>query len=149
MKRKVFNVLFLSFQTTLSFLVYDRDVNWQAQSDDFMGSCNLQMSLVQNFTSTSPPLYHVICVCSLYSSSTSETTTLCTSTEFLFNVTQVQRCNKSVHLNKDIRTKRDHVSGGTCTVESSWFTYNSSRDFSSSAIAKALKNIATNSFCNF
>lgn len=32
-------------KTTLSFLVYDRDVNWQGQSDDFMGSCNLQMSL--------------------------------------------------------------------------------------------------------
>jgi len=32
-------------KTTLSFLVYDRDVNWQGQSDDFMGSCNLEMSL--------------------------------------------------------------------------------------------------------
>ena len=28
-------------QTTLSFLLYDRDVNWQSQSDDFMGSCIL------------------------------------------------------------------------------------------------------------
>ncbi|CAH3128724.1 unnamed protein product [Porites lobata] len=32
-------------KTTLSFLVYDRDVNWQGQSDDFMGSCNLEMTL--------------------------------------------------------------------------------------------------------
>ncbi|XP_044164205.1 tricalbin-1-like [Acropora millepora] len=32
-------------KTTLSFLVYDRDSNWQGQSDDFMGSCNLQMTL--------------------------------------------------------------------------------------------------------
>lgn len=36
------------FQTSVSFLVYDRDVNWQGQSDDFMGSCNLQMTLVRN-----------------------------------------------------------------------------------------------------
>lgn len=42
-----FNV-FALFQTTLSFLVYDRDSNWQGQSDDFMGSCNLQMTLVRN-----------------------------------------------------------------------------------------------------
>ena len=26
--------------------MYDRDVNWQGQSDDFMGSCNLEMTLV-------------------------------------------------------------------------------------------------------
>lgn len=32
-------------KTNVSFLVYDRDVNWQGQSDDFMGSCNLQMTL--------------------------------------------------------------------------------------------------------
>ncbi|KAK2560475.1 Tricalbin-1 [Acropora cervicornis] len=32
-------------KTTLSFLVYDRDSNWQGQSDEFMGSCNLQMTL--------------------------------------------------------------------------------------------------------
>ncbi|XP_078344796.1 uncharacterized protein LOC144630322 isoform X2 [Oculina patagonica] len=32
-------------KTTVSFLVYDRDVNWQGQSDDFMGSCNLEMSM--------------------------------------------------------------------------------------------------------
>ena len=36
------------FQTSVSFLVYDRDVNWQGQSDDFMGSCNLEMTLVRN-----------------------------------------------------------------------------------------------------
>ena len=42
-----FNV-FALFQTTLSFLVYDRDSNWQGQSDDFMGSCNLQMTLVRD-----------------------------------------------------------------------------------------------------
>lgn len=32
-------------KTSVSFLVYDRDVNWQGQSDDFMGSCNLEMTL--------------------------------------------------------------------------------------------------------
>lgn len=37
---------FIFPQTNVSFLVYDRDVNWQGQSDDFMGSCNLQMTLV-------------------------------------------------------------------------------------------------------
>ena len=38
----------LFFQTSVSFLVYDRDVNWQGQSDDFMGSCNLEMTVVRN-----------------------------------------------------------------------------------------------------
>ena len=40
--------MFVVFQTSVSFLVYDRDVNWQGQSDDFMGSCNLEMTLVRN-----------------------------------------------------------------------------------------------------
>ena len=39
----------LIFQTSISFLVYDRDVNWQGQADDFMGSCNLEMTLVWNY----------------------------------------------------------------------------------------------------
>lgn len=40
---------FFFYQITLSFLVYDRDNNWQSKSDDFMGSCNVQLSLVSMF----------------------------------------------------------------------------------------------------
>lgn len=48
LEMKVALNVFSLFQTTLSFLVYDRDSNWQGQCDDFMGSCNLQMTLVRN-----------------------------------------------------------------------------------------------------
>lgn len=35
-----------NFQTNLFFLVYDRDRNWQGLSDDFMGSCPLNLTAV-------------------------------------------------------------------------------------------------------
>ena len=47
-------------QNAMSFLLYDRDVNWQLQSDDFMGSCSLCMNIVSDLEKRFMHVFYVL-----------------------------------------------------------------------------------------